>query len=182
MNKSNPEILMVGAPIGFCYLLAVNGHQKIGHSMNVDGVLSNARRFDASARLLTCWVTHCHVEGEKILHEGLKKWRIENEQFQLPPEVVQWLASLDDHEYSNWVDEGDGDPRTIGYDFPRMYYSGKRIWRCVFYPKSDSFAWTRFIGYLKPDYSVLERLWAQDSRAFQTVSLGVPASFVAANF
>lgn len=169
MNKIGPNVLIHGKRVGFCYLLDCRGHQKIGRSSNVDGVIANARRFDASVNLVSCWPSIQFVEQEAIIHKGLQKWRIENEQFRLPPEVVQWMANLDDREFAAWVYETECDERTIGWEFPRVFANGKnRAWACLMFPESDVISWGIFIGETKPDYSFLEKAWLQDSRGFRS--------------
>lgn len=164
--------------MGFCYLIAVNGHQKIGRSINVDGVLANARRFDASARLITCWPSLDSVHAEKILHSGLKRWRVENEQFQMPEDVIKWIASLDDREFAEWYYETDCDDRAIGWNFPRIFLHGEtRMWASVFFPRTDVVAWAMIGSKTKPEYSLVENLWLQDSRGFNSVWMGRPQKF-----
>lgn len=178
MNKINPELSIRGDEVGFCYIIAVNSHQKIGQSVNVDGVIANARRFDASARLLTCWPCTKQSSVEAIVHSGLKKWRTENEQFKMPEEVIQWIASLCDREFGQWVWETGADDRAIGWEFPRVYMNGKtRVWPCVYFPKPDVVAWAMVVSELKPEYSTLEKMWFQNPSGFNSAWLGRPQKF-----
>lgn len=179
MNKATEGITMRGRQIGFCYLVSVSGHQKIGRSTNVDGVLANARRFDASARLISCWPTEDCVQVERIIHDGLARYRVENEQFNLTTDTLQWIASLCDREFGAWVTETGCDERATGWEFPRVFIAGarKRLWPCLFFPETDTAAWAMVASDTKPDYATVERLYLQDSRTFNSVWLGRPQKF-----
>ncbi len=173
MNKVPATITLDGSPVGFIYLVAVGQHYKIGHSINVEGVLAAAGRFDASARLISCWPTCDQVMVEGIVHKGLARYRVEREQFNLPAEIVQWIASLDDREFHAWVDESGCDERTIGWRFPRMFNTeGIRGWSCLYFPETDCFAWAMVVKKEKPSYSFIEKAWMQDSRGFRSTWLG----------
>jgi hypothetical protein len=174
-NAIKPGTKMYGFDVGFIYLIALGDHQKIGRSSNVDGVLASARRFDASARLVVCWPGPNCAEHEKEIHEGLKIFRVQNEQFKLPADALRWVAALDDREFGAWSTEAFCDARSIGWEFPRIYLGGeKRMWTCAYFPESDRVAWGLVASDKKPDYSLIEKAWEQNPRAFNSAWLGRP--------
>ncbi len=180
MNTIRDDIRIMDQPVSFCYLIAVGAHHKIGHSKSVDGVLASARRFDASARLVSCWPGPNRRETEKTLHDGLKQFRVQNEQFELPTDALKWIASLDDREFAAWEKESNCDARAIGWDFPRVFtVEEKRVWASVYFPESGAVSWGMFASDTKPDYDVLERGYLQDHRGFNSAWLGRPKKFQA---
>jgi hypothetical protein len=170
MNTFPTDILWRGSHGGFTYLLKCATHYKIGKSRCCEGVIQNARRFDASIRLLTCW-PYFDAEGE--LHKGLKQYRISNEQFALPDDVAQWICSLDDREFGEWWSVTGFDARTIGWNFPRVFSrDNDRGWSCLYHPKTDAAAWGMVLSKTKPEYSDLEKIYRQHPRVFRNVFLG----------
>lgn len=176
MNKIDSSIKIHGNSCGFVYILKTSAHYKIGHSRNVDGTVACAQRFDAGVRLVTCWPTGNPKDIEGILHSGLADYRREGEQFELPDKVVQWVASLDDREFGGWASEHHCDPRSIGWDFPRVYSEGgsRRMWPCLLFPENDRVSWAMIGHDGKPDYSLVENLWATNPIGFNSFWLGRP--------
>lgn len=173
MNKSNPNIKVFGREVGFVYVLAIAGHYKIGKSCNVDAVVTQAGRFDRSSRLLTCWPSPDYSKEEAYLHESLKAWRLEGEQFDIPSDALRWIVSLDDDEFSAWLGDTNGSSELIGHHFPRIRTpDGLRGWKCHFYPSSNTLAKACVVQREKPDYSTVERLYLQDDRGFRSVLYG----------
>lgn len=178
MNKIDPRLTIGGNEVGFIYLIGFNTQQKIGKSTNVEATLAQARRFDSSARLLTCWPMVDPIDVEKRIHKGLEKYRQELEQFQLPDETQRWLCQLDDREFAAWETETACDVRTVGWEFPRVHhFEGLRCWACVYFPKSEYVAWAMTVLGAKPQYSMLEQMWLTDHKGFKSVWLGHPRRF-----
>jgi hypothetical protein len=180
MNRILPGLTVGGFPVGFVYVLQTTTHQKIGKSVNVDGVIAQAKRFDAGVRLLTCWPLPDYEAAETTIHEGLKQWRLNGEQFQIPTEKLNWICSLCDREFGCWLTETNCDARAIGWEFPRVYTpQNKRAWRVSYYSENDRVDWAMIVSECNPDYGTRESLFRQSSKAFNSAWLGTPRKYAA---
>ena len=177
--KTIPSAIGIrGLRLGFTYIIQCGSSQRIGSSTNVDEVVAS----EATARLLIAWPGDEFDHAKNLMHHSLDRFRNAPGQFQIPAEMLQWICSLDDREFGAWLTETDCDIRAVGWDFPRVFSRDTRLWRCVFFPESNRVAWSMVASSTKPDYSVIEKLWLQDSRAFNSAWLGTPQKYGARSF